>query len=858
MLAIVALTVLSSGSEPPTSVAERMGLESNPFAINGTKLFHAPGEIETTVARRLAWMRELGVAWDRTDLWWHVVEPEPGRFDFSRPDLAIRTFEKAGVQWYPILCYGAAWFKDRTGPRDEKEFAAFANFASRTVARYRGRVPYWSVWNEPNIPNFWSPAPNADHYARLLKVTAAAIRKADPKARICAPAIAPIGPWDRAFTERLFRQGSLNDFDVFDYHYYRNGPPEDEVPAEIAEVRATMRRFGQEKPIWISETGVSTWFDGVERPERQAALVVRNQLLCLAHGVARVFYFDLQNWFDDQPQTWDSHLGLVKASGEFKPSFHAYRTLVREVGRRRVVGPVRRIGQNGTGVLFHDRATGLYTLAAWSRSLDQSETLTVGTMRGAVRVDPYGARMPLPSGLATVRIAPNPVFIVGVKDDPLLAEAGVRFDVPLVILTQGESGSLRVVTDAALSRPSVTVRQVDSAGLAWNPKTGRLTVPANTTPGEHALRARVRVAWGVEPRKQRDLWIEARVRVEPTATVTIRPSWEGTSAYAQGTVRNNGRREIVGRLVGERRTQSGTVPLFSPLAIRVPGGGEIPARARIVLPSAPKGEEIWTVQAASVAARPVGVYPVPFGESAGPVMVDGDLADWETAPFARVGRASQVVRNPLGWNASVASARFWVRFGRDGFFLAADVTDDDPLVNDEPPYTMWKMDSVELYLGLGGPTARTVQDKSVEYQLGFAPTSHGGEPAAFWFHEDKPIPGARVAARRTDAGYTLEAWVPWASIRADGARLRVGQGIGLDFKLNDRDRRDRAPSGTMPGRDLVWSGTGANWIDPSNWGIGILVPAQASGEPPKSSTSRAISGGASVSNVARDSGSRLR
>ncbi|MCW5941558.1 MAG: beta-galactosidase [Fimbriimonadaceae bacterium] len=824
MLTIVTGALLAVGGMQATSVAAQRGLEASPFAINGTKLFHVPGEVSTTVARRLAWMKELGVRWDRTDLWWHVVEPEPGRFDFSRPDLAIATFEKAGVQWYPILCYGAAWFKDRTGPQTEDEFAAFAHFANRIVSRYRGRVPYWSVWNEPNIAPFWTPRPNPDHYARLLRLAAAAIRKADPKAKVCAPAIAPIGPWDRAFTERLFQLGGLRDLDVFDYHYYRNGSPEEEVPTEIAEIRATMRRYGKEKPIWVSETGVSTWFDGVESPERQAALVVRNQLLCLAHGVSRVFYFDLQNWFDDQPQTWDTHLGLVKASGEPKPSFHAYRTLVREVGRRRVVGPIRALGKSGTGVLLYDRATGRYTLAAWIRPLSGTESVPLATLPGAEQVGPYGDRRPLAPGEPSVVLSPNPAFFVGVRSDRFLAEAGVRFDAPLTILAVGETGSLRLVTDASIPNPSVSVRRVEADGLDWNPITGRLRAPKGTEIGLRVLRAHVAVSWGGRrDRVRRTVVVEAKVRVEPAVTVTMRPGWSGQGIFAAGTVKNSGTRDIRGRIEGMRQAGTWSTTLFPSMPVRVAARGEAAFRAPIALATAPKGEEIWTVRGFLEQARPVWMYPVPLGEPPSPIVVDGRLGEWEATPAALVGRASQVVRNPSGWEPESASARFWCRFAPEGFFLAAEVTDDDPMVNDEPPYTMWRMDSVELYLGLGGPTARTVLDKSLEYQLGFAPTSQDGKPDAFWFHEDRPIAGARVAARRTRQGYALEAWVPWSGIRADASRFRPGMAVGLDFKINDRDRRDRAPAGEMPGRDLVWNGTGANWIDPSNWGIGVLV-----------------------------------
>ena len=266
------------------------------FALNGTKVFHIPGQLETTVNERIGMMKELGVLWDRSDWWWHVIEPEPGKFDFSFPDKAVKYFEKNHIQIYPILCYGAAWWEGHNAPTEEEHFKNYGEYVYQTVKRYKDHFTYWSVWNEPNIRPFWTPEPNPDHYAKLLKIAYRAAKKADPECRICAPVVAPLGEWDQKFVERLYQLGCKDYFDVFDYHYYRNNPPEKEVPAELADIRALMNRYGDDKPIWISETGVSGMIAGKpESYEKQAALVVRNQLLCLASGVKRIFYFDLQN-----------------------------------------------------------------------------------------------------------------------------------------------------------------------------------------------------------------------------------------------------------------------------------------------------------------------------------------------------------------------------------------------------------------------------------------------------------------------------------------------------------------------------------------------------------------------------------
>ena len=199
----------------PIDSATREAQARTYFAINGSKVFHIPNEMDGVVAQRLAWMKELGVLWDRSDWWWHVIEPERGRFDFSLPDRIVERFEAHGVQIYPILCYGAAWFEEgKNGPSTEEERRAFADYVYKTVDRYKEHFTYWSIWNEPNILPFWAPEPNADDYAALLKVAYKAAKRADPECKICAPVVAPLQGYDRKFVERLYLDELMTTHDA--------------------------------------------------------------------------------------------------------------------------------------------------------------------------------------------------------------------------------------------------------------------------------------------------------------------------------------------------------------------------------------------------------------------------------------------------------------------------------------------------------------------------------------------------------------------------------------------------------------------------------------------------------------------
>ena len=75
-------------------------------------------------------------------------------------------------------------------PRDPVDFArapppgAAGTFCEGGTPRPLPPIRAWQVWNEPNIPAWWRPEPNAEGYVRLLRAAATAIHFADPAATV--------------------------------------------------------------------------------------------------------------------------------------------------------------------------------------------------------------------------------------------------------------------------------------------------------------------------------------------------------------------------------------------------------------------------------------------------------------------------------------------------------------------------------------------------------------------------------------------------------------------------------------------------------------------------------------------------
>lgn len=846
---------------PPPRAVRAAPLHGAPlsfFALNGTKAFHIPDEPET-VRQRLAWMRQLAAAhqggtavmMDRSDIWWHVVEPEPGRFDFSRADWVYETLAEAGVLWYPILCYGAAWFEPgRTAPRSDEDFDAFARYVERTAGHFRGRVPYWSLWNEPNISEFWSPTPNADDYVQMMKLAYLALKRADPAAQLCAPAVAPLGRWDRAFVERMYQAGAAAYFDVFDYHYYRNHAPEAELPRELAEIRAVMRRYGDgDKPLWISESGVaSTLGTGQQQYELQAALVVRNQLICKALGVERFFYFDLQNWFDDRPERWDSQLGLVTAAGEPKPSFHAYRRMVAEAGPPRTcIGYLPDLSEVAHGIvpgmihgiLLHDPRDESFSLAVWSTddeprefavtaAADKSLTVVRGEDGWEMRSTPSREDYTFP-WTATIDIGPEPVYVHGVAWQPYVA-AGVRFDAAMVLIAPGESTPLGLHVDERLPVKIVEIARVDAPeGLAWNPEDGVLHCGPDIGPGDYSLAALLRLDARIDSRAARaslpsTLLVQCRVEVLPACRLELRTSSEAGRLIFTPVVERyvdlptDGELRLVFARHGEDGEPADSTVLHTwPASVfrheqrAVLPPFEVTAPADLPLPGR------FVLELGAHRSRPVRIAP----------LWRLPLATLPRPQFPIVlAAAEQVFHSSRSWMVEDGAAIAVIALDGDVLLVVALIVDGDSLYAPASPGEMWRGDSLELFLGVCGPTERTVIRCECEFQIGLAGAcGPSGEPAAFWFHEDRLLRETEITVeqRSSMTWHSFNAFVSLTELGIDVHRFEHGTLLAFDLNLNDRDAADWAPAGVNPGHRLAWNGGERNWIDPSGYGILVVM-----------------------------------
>ena len=175
------------------------------------------------------------------------------------------------------------------------------------------------LWNEPNNMSHWDFELDQDWqtFSRMVCAASAAVQAERPGLRRVMGGISPIDP---GFLRTLERQGALGCVDVVAVH----GFPLDwnhwqihEWPDKLAEVRAVT-----DKPIWVSEVGVSTF--GAEEVQEFG---LRRTAELLTGQVERIHWYSLF----DLPRAWPATTRHREAEGSSYYR-HFYMGLLREDG----------------------------------------------------------------------------------------------------------------------------------------------------------------------------------------------------------------------------------------------------------------------------------------------------------------------------------------------------------------------------------------------------------------------------------------------------------------------------------------------------------------------------------------------
>lgn len=266
LTAALLCTAGRSAGQVPGSGAERLFRPATPG------YFHVPiglcedyPEESTTldiIRSDMAMLKRSGIDLLRISFGWDGIETERGKYQWGFWDDYVRiAVQENGITLIPYICYTPGW--NSTGDTTNywnhtpKDYAAFGAFVEALVTRYRGSIRTWELWNEPDIREYWSGT--AEDLARLTKIGAEAVRRADPTAKVVLAGLA--GHTD--FTLALFRDHGISPYvDAVNCHsYYEtwNGAPLESVVGYVNTLSDIIARYGNRQSLWMAEVGYSTF-----------------------------------------------------------------------------------------------------------------------------------------------------------------------------------------------------------------------------------------------------------------------------------------------------------------------------------------------------------------------------------------------------------------------------------------------------------------------------------------------------------------------------------------------------------------------------------------------------------------------
>ena len=235
------------------SLFQGLAQKESPF---GVCMHLQGGEEHVQMPANLRMAHDAGIRFVRADFSWGTVEGPQGVWHYESLDRVVEEANKTGINMLGLLMGRPSWGRPVWDNLD-----AWLLYVENVVKRYKGKVHFWEVWNEPNLyPRFWDKAGDAENYTLLLKATYKKIKSIDPDATVVYAGTAGI-PMD--YIEKSFIAGAGESFDKMAVHPYRTFVTDmegmDNFRKDIENLRNLMTKYKiGHKDIWFTEMGISS------------------------------------------------------------------------------------------------------------------------------------------------------------------------------------------------------------------------------------------------------------------------------------------------------------------------------------------------------------------------------------------------------------------------------------------------------------------------------------------------------------------------------------------------------------------------------------------------------------------------
>jgi len=240
--------------------------------------------------------------WD-AEVAWPQLEPERGKWDFTRLDQYVRIAAARRVHILLTLGLTPTWASSRpTEPSgyakgnaaEPRSTADWEQYVRMVATRYKGVIHDYEVWNEPNAPATFTGS--VDAMVVLARAAYHVLKEVDPTNTVVSPS--PTAQTGILWLQHFLAHGGCQYADVIGYHFYVTpAPPEAMIPLIQKVHRLLQQPACTQKPLWNTESGwTKPKYFSTE--QEAAAYVMRAYLLNWLMGIQRCYWYawDNHNW----------------------------------------------------------------------------------------------------------------------------------------------------------------------------------------------------------------------------------------------------------------------------------------------------------------------------------------------------------------------------------------------------------------------------------------------------------------------------------------------------------------------------------------------------------------------------------
>ncbi|MGE7272113.1 GH39 family glycosyl hydrolase [Brevibacillus panacihumi] len=261
-------------------------------------------------------MRPLGFGTLRVGTTWRQLEAQKGRFDFREVDAYVAFAQQEKLDVIMQLGQPPNW---ATGGISSSPYGDLFNsipphniqdwryYVAALGQRYKGKILYYEVWNEPNLSGFYSGT-----LAKLVELTMEAykvLKAIDPQIQIISPTYTTVD--GVAGMGDFLRAGGKDWIDIVGIHLYSYPKPPEAMLDLARKYRQVITQAGAGGlPVWNTESSWNSFYYkgvlygsdendySVQMPDDLAISYIHRMFLCnwIAGMERAVFYGMDQPW----------------------------------------------------------------------------------------------------------------------------------------------------------------------------------------------------------------------------------------------------------------------------------------------------------------------------------------------------------------------------------------------------------------------------------------------------------------------------------------------------------------------------------------------------------------------------------